>query len=292
VNKPPHTPETIAPSVAHGALLLVLALSACGPARRDDARASPRIVSLAPALTAVVTELGAASELVGVTRWCHAPGVAIVGDLTPRPEAILAVRPDVVLVSTYGSQAPDLAALTALGLDTRAFPLTTLADMRATTRALGALLERDGEGLIRRFDDALAKAPRPKTPVKVLLVYGLEPGAIITTGGGDHISALITALGGTDVGRTDDLRVTTRLGLERVLALAPDLILHAAPDDLLPDSAAALAHWSRWPSLPAVARAQVVVYPSDALARNGPHLAREIGPLSELLARAARAATP
>ncbi len=277
---------------------LVLVLPLCLGCAAEQGRGpsevpKPRVVSLAPALTDIVVALGAAPHLVGVTRWCRAEGVPIVGDLRPRPEAVLEARPDLVLVSTYGSQAPDLAPLESLGFTTHALPLTTLADMRATTTALGKLLGRDGDSLVRAFDTALAEARGrlPKTPpVKVLLVYGVEPGAVISTGGGDHISELLEALGAELVTLTTDRSVTLRLGLDRVLSLAPELILHAAPDATLPESAAR-AHWARWPAIPAVARGQIQVYPDDDLARNGPHLARTIPKLVAFL-QAAREARP
>ncbi|MND08979.1 hypothetical protein D3C83_319750 [compost metagenome] len=44
--------------------------------------------------------------------------------------------------------------------------------------------------------------------------------------------------------------------------------------------------------MPAVARGQVVVYPDDALARNGPHLTQVVPKLAALIARARAAAEP
>ena len=73
-----------------------------------------------------------------------------------------------------------------------------------------------------------------------------------------------------------------------MLEAAPELILHVAPDQRFPDAAAALAHWSAWPGLPAVAHRQVIVWPDDALARNGPHLAAVV-PLLSAIISAARA---
>jgi len=269
-------------------LLVSLVLAACADKPRPLGDApTPRVVSLAPALTAIARSLGADAHLVGVTAFCDAPGKPVVGDLAPRPEAVLAQRPDLVLMAGYASQAPTAAALTALGLRVDTLPLVTLADMRASTAALGRLLHRETAATLAlaAFDAAVAAAPRGR-PVRTLFVYDLQPGFVTTTGGGDHIAELAALLGADNVARGP---TTLRLGLERVLEAAPELIVHVAPDQRFPDSAAALAHWASWPELPAVRRRQVVVYPDDALARNGPHLAAVVPRLSAFIA-AARAA--
>jgi iron complex transport system substrate-binding protein len=64
-----------------------------------------RIVSLAPSLTETVFAVGAGERLVGDTTYCDYPEaarhVAKVGDtMTPNIEAIIGLKPDVVLVST------------------------------------------------------------------------------------------------------------------------------------------------------------------------------------------------
>lgn len=262
--------------------LVVLSCSrdGAGDVAGESAAARPRLVSLAPALTAIVTALGAKDHLVGVTSWCDAPGVAVVGDMKPRPEAVLMATPELVVMAQYGSQAPDLAPISALGLETLSLPLVTLDDMRAATKKLGEVLGRDDEAarLVARFDTALEGRRGP--PVRVLLVYGQEPGFVITTGGGDHVSGLIAALGGVNV---VDGPVTARLGLDRVLALDPEVILHAAPSPTMKDSAAALAWWSSLPTLSAVKARRVHVFPRDSLGLNSPKLADDVPELARCL---------
>lgn len=64
-----------------------------------------RIVSLAPNLTEIVYAVGAGDRLVGRTKYCDYPAevknVAEIGDtMTPSIERIIALKPQVVLVST------------------------------------------------------------------------------------------------------------------------------------------------------------------------------------------------
>ncbi|MBL8785010.1 MAG: ABC transporter substrate-binding protein [Deltaproteobacteria bacterium] len=272
-------------------LALALVLVACAPKAPDAATpsaASPRVVSVAPAITAIVRAVGGDAHLVGVTSWCDAPGVPVIGDLKPRPEAVLAARPDVVWMAGYGSQSPDAAALAALGLQVETLPLVTLGDMLATTRTIGLRLGRGpaGAALVQAFEAARAEALRLRgdaAPVKVLVVYDVQPGFVITTGGGDHIMELLELAGAKNVATGP---LTLRLGLEAVLAAAPELILHVAPDTRFPDSEAARTHWATWAELPAVRRGEVHVYPGDGLARNGPHLSEVLPRLSQLVQHA------
>ncbi|MCB9732097.1 MAG: ABC transporter substrate-binding protein [Deltaproteobacteria bacterium] len=276
-------------------ILAALAALAAACGRRDGPRPAPapRVVSIVPAATAVVVALGEADHLVGVTRYGHAPGVPVVGDTNPPPERVLAQEPDLVLVGDYPSQAPTREKLAALGVETLPLPFVTLADMRAATLTLGARLGAtpEAEALVARLDAALAAGRARATergPVKVLVVYGTEPGFVYTTAGGDHVSELLAAVGGVNV--VHDGGLTVRLGLEAVLARAPELVLHVAPDAALPDDAAALAYWRQaLPDLPAARRGQVRVWPDDHLAQNGPWLADAVAPLAALLDRAAAA---
>ena len=64
-----------------------------------------RIVSLAPNLTEIVYAVGAGDRLVGRTRYCDYPpevkNVAKIGDtMSPSIERIIALKPQIVLVST------------------------------------------------------------------------------------------------------------------------------------------------------------------------------------------------
>ena len=118
----------------------------------------------------------------------------------------------------------------------------------------------------------------------MLLVYDVQPGFVLTTGGGDHISELIALAGGVNVAAPGPL--TSRLGLEEVLAKAPDLIVHVAADSRFTNDQAARDYWRSFPDLPAVRHGQVFVWPDDLLARNGPHLAAVAVRLGALVAGA------
>ena len=78
-----------------------------------------RVVSLVPSLTETLAAC-APGLLVGATKWCTHPadlGVARVGGTkNPDIDAIMALRPDVVLANEEENRQPDLNALRAAGL--------------------------------------------------------------------------------------------------------------------------------------------------------------------------------
>lgn len=92
----------------------------------DMARAPMRVVSLLPSLTETVCVLGSCNRLVGVDRYSNWP-VSIQnlprlgGGLDPNIEAVVSVRPDIVLMagSTRGAERFESLGLTVLKLEPR-----------------------------------------------------------------------------------------------------------------------------------------------------------------------------
>ncbi|MGW7366166.1 helical backbone metal receptor [Streptomyces sp. NPDC054841] len=88
-----------------------------------------RVVSLVPSLTEAVA-VSAPGLLAGVTDWCTHPAdlgaVRVGGTKNPDIEAVVALRPDLVVANEEENRAPDLAALRAAGLDVLVTEVRTL----------------------------------------------------------------------------------------------------------------------------------------------------------------------
>ncbi|GAA3385226.1 helical backbone metal receptor [Cryptosporangium minutisporangium] len=102
-----------------------------------------RVVSLVPSLTETV----AASRrelLVGVTDWCsHPPDLdlpRIRGTKNPDVEAVVALRPDVVLANQEENRAPDLDALRTAGVPVYVTDIRTVPDAIESLGRVLALL--------------------------------------------------------------------------------------------------------------------------------------------------------
>ncbi len=101
-----------------------------------------RIVSILPSLTESVCALGQCHRLVGVDRYSNWPASLarlprVGGGLDPNIEAIVALRPDVVFVST-ASRGSD--RLEALGLKVVALDAQTHAEVQRLLKNVGAVL--------------------------------------------------------------------------------------------------------------------------------------------------------
>jgi ABC-type Fe3+-hydroxamate transport system substrate-binding protein len=93
--------------------------------RDDTARSVPvpsrvrRVVSLVPSLTEAVAATGA-ELLVGATDWCSHPAdlhvVRVRGTKNPDVDAVVALRPDLVLANAEENREQDLESLRAAGL--------------------------------------------------------------------------------------------------------------------------------------------------------------------------------
>jgi ABC-type Fe3+-hydroxamate transport system substrate-binding protein len=190
-----------------------------------------RIASLIPATTELLFAVGAGDALVGRTAWCDYPPaaarVANLGDgINPTLEAILAVRPDLVLLYNSAQNAAAADRLRGLGISAVLLNTDRLADVPRLARLLGRLTghERQADSIVAEFEPALAAAsppPLPTRPKVLLLVWEQPP---MTIGRGSFLSDLVRRAGGDNL--FDDVTSTSgTVSIEAVAARDPDMIL-------------------------------------------------------------------
>ena len=236
-----------------------------------------RIVSLAPNLTEIVYAIGAGDRLVGDTTYCDYPQeaktVAKVGDtLQPSIERILALRPQLVLVST-ASQLD--AFIEQLDEHDIAVYVTDPHDLEGVFRSIisvGDLLNEpvaasDLVKQLRARSETVERAVAGLTPVSVFFQLSGQP--LYTAGGSSFVTNLIERAGGRSV--TSDVKEAwPRLSDERALASRPEAVIM-----LSGDSMGASANTKVAPALensPAVKNGRVYLIDGDLLTRPGPRL--------------------
>src|SRR5262249_7653586 len=114
-----------------------------------SARAA-RVVSLAPSMTEIVYALGAGGRLVGVATYCDFPPAAktrprIGGIYTPNLEAILDLRPDLVLATSEGNREEHIRALEDLHLPVFVVRPVDFASVLESIARVGEVLDRAAE---------------------------------------------------------------------------------------------------------------------------------------------------
>lgn len=196
-----------------------------GPARR--------IVSLSPATTELLFDLGAGEYVVGRTRWCQDPPEALrvpsVGDgFEPNVEAIVARRPDRVVFYHSPANADAVERLEALGVATVSLRIDRLADFTRAARILGDLVDRRAraDSLIAILEAGLSAAsPAPPvsaaSPTIAIIVWDNPP---IVIGAASFLSELVTLAGARNL-FGDIAQPSAPVSIETVAARDPDLLL-------------------------------------------------------------------
>ncbi len=170
------------------------------------AAAPRRVVSLAPSITEMLVDLGAADRIVGVTRYDHDPAVARVprvgGWTDPSLEALARLKPDLVLLTR--AQVPFVGPdLEKLGLRYRALPAQTLEDILAGVDSLGRWLglAETAEALKQALQDTLESYRlwgQQHPPVPVVFIVDRTPGTLqnlYAAGPGTFLHQLLEVVG-------------------------------------------------------------------------------------------------
>jgi iron complex transport system substrate-binding protein len=267
-------------------LLLLLVVAACSRSSATK-HATTRIVSLTPSTTEAVFAIGAGPMLVGRSRYCNYPPEVtklppVGGFVDPSFEAILALEPSLVVGARGPAGSAIATRLEAHGIQTY-FPETeSFAGIDAMILGLGERTRRSDaaratvealHGRIQAIESSVAGLPR----TRVLVVFGLAP--VSVAGPGSFVDEMIRRAGGANVVAEGGAYPT--LGLERVLALDPDLIVNAA---MWEERATDRLHKDApgWGNVRAVAKEHVAVITDEAMLRPGPRIAEGL----RLLARA------
>ena len=198
-----------------------------------------RIVSLIPATTELVFALNAGDRLVGRTTWCDYPAeAAAVPDLgngiSPNIEAVVAAKPDLVLLYKSGANRAAAERFRSLGIPAIELATDRMEDFDRITRLLGSALGRreEAESLVVRTARDLEAASRPSDRLtarpSVFILAWDRP--VMTLGRGSFLSEILEHAGARNV--FDDLPSSSApVSIEAVVARDPDYILVSSTDD-------------------------------------------------------------
>ena len=262
---------------------LLLALAGAAQAQialRDDrgvevrlAAPPQRIVSLLPSLTETVCELGQCHRLVGVDRYSNYPAPVRAlpktgGGIDPNIEAIVALRPDVVLMATSSRGAQRLESF---GLKVLALEPKRSADAQRVMGLLGDLLGvPDAPRIWRGIEAGVAAAAQALPPqARGLRVYYEVSSGGYAAGPQSFIGELMARLGVANI-VTPELGPFPRINPEYVVRANPDLIMIGSRN------VAGLEQRPGWQGMRALRERRLCVFTadeSDVLVRPGPRMA-------------------
>ena len=165
-----------------------------------------RIVSLVPSVTRTLREIGAADRLVGRTDFDTGAWAAdlpsVGGGLEPNLEAIVSLRPDLVVRFAGSQDRRTPARLDDLGIPHVAVRPDRVEDVLETARLLGRATGREDAAatLVAHIEEGLAEVEalvRSRTRRRVAYVLGGTPPWV--AGPGTYIHELVTLAGGDNV---------------------------------------------------------------------------------------------
>ena len=251
-----------------------------------------RMVSLAPSITEMLFALNVGDNVVGVTRFDDFPAqvkkLPIVGGyIDPSVEAIVALKPDLVVCVKNPGGRDRLEVLTRLNIPVLVMPENHLMDIFTNIRYLGKLFNKTprAETLINaitihihRIESNVRGLEAPRT----LLIYGHKP--LVAAGPGSFGDEMLQIAGAKNVAVDSSLRYPN-LPMENVIRLAPEVIIDASISGTGAEISAPQAQdfWSTWQIIPAVKNKRVYIFDSALWFRPGPRIAEGIERLAKLL---------
>jgi iron complex transport system substrate-binding protein len=234
-----------------------------------------RVVSLLPSLSETVCELGQCHRLVGVDRYSNFPATLkklpqLGGGLDPNIEAVVAMRPDLVLIS-ISSRAAD--RLESLGLKVVVLEPKTHADVQRVLRKVAQALGQpvaEADKVWRHIDAAVSAAAQSlPASAKATRVYFEVNRAPYGAGASSFIGETLTRLGVKNI-LWPELGPFPKLNPEFVVRANPDLIMVGARNFT------GMTDRPGWKGMKAIAQDRLCVFSldeSDVLVRPGPRMA-------------------
>ncbi|MGH8456195.1 MAG: cobalamin-binding protein [Stenotrophobium sp.] len=251
-------------------IFLLVFLLWCGAAT-----AAERVITLAPNLAELVCAVGGCDRLVGVVSYTDFPPqlakLPHVGDAYAlNLEAVIALKPDLILAWGGGTSPQTLARLRDLGLHVEPVSVNGLAGVADALLRVGQLLGTQAAATAAA--DAYSKRlnalrERYRDAPKLRVMYQIEANPAFTVSGQSPISDAIALCGGINV--FAGLRqIAAPVSKEAVLAANPDVVVFGQGDD----ARAVRGYWRAFPHATAVVNGDLYALDTEVLERAAPRM--------------------
>lgn len=263
------------------------------PAPEGQEPAPRRIVSMAPAYTAILVDLGLGSSLAACDTW--SPREAGMPEDLPRfdmmkpdAELLAALEPDLVLVSEMtkqGTSTDPFKPLSDSGIRVEYIPTSSsIEDIRRDTRRIAALAGASarGEELIAAMDKAVAEVRAVAQTIpedkRRTVVFEISPAPYIYSfGRGVYLHELLETAGARNALASEEGWIS--VSAEAVVASNPDVILTNA--DFGGDPTAEILARPGWEGISAVRSRRVYYIDNDSSSQPGPRIVKALGEIAK-----------
>ena len=245
---------------------------------REVALAAPaqRVVSLAPHLTELMYAAGAGARLVGALEYSDYPAEAkalprVGSEASIDLEALVALRPDLVIAWPNAGSARAVERIAALGIPVFRSEPRELEDIARTMETLGRLAgtQAPAGAAARTFRERAARIERRYAQrARVRVFYQVWDRPLVTVNGDHVISKVMRLCGGENVMAALPA-LAPEIDRESVLRADPEAIVASGPDGARP---AWLDDWRAFPALAAVRHDNLYSIRPELLQRHTPRL--------------------
>ena len=235
-----------------------------------------RVVSLAPHLTELMYAAGAGARLVGALEYSDYPSEAkalprVGSEASIDLEALVALRPDLVIAWPNAGSARAVERIAALGIPVFRSEPRELEDIARTMETLGRLAgtQAAASAAASAFRDRAASIERRYAQrARVRVFYQVWDRPLVTVNGDHVISKVMRLCGGENVMAALPA-LAPEIDRETVLRAGPEAIVASGPDGARP---AWLDDWRAFPALAAVRHDNLYSIRPELLQRHTPRL--------------------
>ena len=242
-----------------------------------------RAISLAPSLTESIFAVGAGDKLVGVTTYCNYPpetaSIEKIGDTqTPNIEKIVALKPQVVFVSTASQLEAFFRTLDEQGIAVYVTNPTDLEGVLKNLAQLGDLFgtKDSADKLVSTLRERVASVDRSvagRQKVRVFVQISRSP--LFTIGKTSFLTEIVERAGGASVTSNVE-KAYPEFSKETAMALNPEaIILSESDDNREPNDV--------FSSSDAVKNGRVIRIDADLLSRPSPRIVEALERISSQL---------
>ncbi|MBS1242440.1 MAG: periplasmic binding protein [Nitrospirae bacterium] len=262
-----------------------------------------RIISLSPATTEILFALGAGDRIIGVTSFCDHPEEAagdriigvtsfcdhpeeakkkqkIGGMSNPSLEAIVALKPDLVVMTTDGNPQEVDERLRTMGLRTYVWTARKLSELPGGIRALASVIRAQarGEKLAGEIETGIQRSlVKDRSSLRLKVLYIVWPEPLLVAGPGTAIDDAIVLLGMNNAA-AGARTAYPRFSIEELIRQAPEVVFIGKGSGM-DMQAVSQGILKKLATVPAV-RNNKVCYVSDSLYRLGPRVVQGIEELA------------
>jgi iron complex transport system substrate-binding protein len=253
-----------------------------------------RIVSLAPDVTEILFALGLGDIIIAVSSDSDYPPEAAakqkVGKFwKPSTEAIISIKPDLVITQWFTEQKSVADTLEQLGYKVLVLSMQKFSELPEVINKIGTVtgVQEKAEQLANNIENKINELKaKYKQNEKIKVLWVIDEESLRVAGRETFLNEMLEAAGGENaIGKT--LQQYPSISTEELISCGAEVIIQSAmsKENMESQQKHAELFWSKYPNLPAVKNNRIYVLYSDTLLRLGPRLPEGIEIIADCLYR-------